>query len=119
MKALVEAGADITIKNVSGHDAVFLAERAAWDADASVEVENENEQTKEVEIPLGEMTLREGEGQASGSGSGSNQPAESAGEMSEARQVVEWLLGSEKAAVLESGDMERYESGTDTVHENS
>ncbi|KAJ5831882.1 hypothetical protein N7474_000193 [Penicillium riverlandense] len=88
VKALVEAGADIAVKNDAGHDAVFLAERAAWDAAAENEGEGEAEQTQEIE-----MTIGEGEDQSQ-----NQQPSESAGEMSAGRQVVEWLLGSEKGA---------------------
>lgn len=90
MKALVESGADITVKNDAGHDAVFLAERAAWSASAE-EVNEDEEQTQEIEMTVGE---------GQGDGQGEQQQA---GEMSAGRQVVEWLLSSEKAAGLESG----------------
>ncbi|OQD68470.1 hypothetical protein PENDEC_c035G01581 [Penicillium decumbens] len=93
VKALVESGADVTVKNDAGHDAVFLAERAAWSASAE-EVNEDEEQTQEIEMTVGEGE-REGEGQ------GENQ--QQTGEMSAGRQVVEWLLSSEKAAGLESG----------------
>ncbi|KAJ5222018.1 uncharacterized protein N7469_010905 [Penicillium citrinum] len=98
VKALVEAGADVAIKNDAGHDAVFLAERAAWSASADVVDEDENE-NGDQEI---EMTIGEGEGQAQGEG----EEQQSAGEMSAGRQVVEWLLSSEKSAGLESGAKE-------------
>lgn len=88
VKALVEAGADVAIKNDAGHDAVFLAERAAWSA--SAEEVGDEEQTQEIEISIGE-----GEDQA--------QEQQQAPEASPGRQVVDWLLGSEKAAGLESG----------------
>ncbi|KAJ5089128.1 hypothetical protein N7532_007812 [Penicillium argentinense] len=88
VKALVEAGADVTVKNDAGHDAVFLAERAAWSASAEEVKEDEN---GDQEI---EMTVGEGEDE------GENQ--QPAGEMSAGRQVVEWLLSSEKSAGLES-----------------
>ncbi|KAF7178016.1 hypothetical protein CNMCM7691_006656 [Aspergillus felis] len=78
VKALVEAGADIAIKNDAGLDAIFLAERTAW----STEEE-------------------EGKG-AEGSGEASAEE-EGAGEMSKGRQVVEWLLSSDKAGDLEGG----------------
>lgn len=90
MKALVEAGADVAVKNDAGHDAVFLAERAAWDAAAEGDNADEN-QTQEIE-----MTIGEGEG-------GEDKEASNPGEMSAGRQVVEWLLSSEKAAALEHG----------------
>ncbi|KAF7160820.1 hypothetical protein CNMCM5623_006414 [Aspergillus felis] len=79
VKALVEAGADIAIKNDAGLDAIFLAERTAWS-------------TEEEE---------EGKG-AEGSGEASAEE-EGAGEMSKGRQVVEWLLSSDKAGDLEGG----------------
>ncbi|KAJ5573477.1 uncharacterized protein N7459_007904 [Penicillium hispanicum] len=95
VKALVEAGADVAIKNDAGHDAVFLAERAAWSAAAEEGDANANEQqSQEIEMTVGGEEAQ-GEGQAEG------QPP--AGEMSAGRQVVEWLLGSEKAGGLESG----------------
>ncbi|KAJ5223425.1 hypothetical protein N7468_007967 [Penicillium chermesinum] len=96
VKALVEAGADVTIKNDAGHDAVFLAERAAWDAAAEGDTENDS-QTQEIEMTIGES---EGEDKA----------ASNPGEMSAGRQVVEWLLSSEKAAALERGANEGEES---------
>ncbi|GFF42458.1 ankyrin repeat-containing protein YAR1 [Aspergillus lentulus] len=71
VKALVEAGADIAVKNDAGLDAIFLAERTAW----STEEEGK-------EAPAEE---------------------EGAGEMSKGRQVVEWLLSSDKAGDLEGG----------------
>lgn len=89
VKALVEGGADLAIKNDAGHDAVFLAERAAWDASAQGDA-NDNE---DQEI---EMTIGEDEGS-------DDKAASNPGEMSAGRQVVEWLLSSEKAAALESG----------------
>ncbi|RJE18624.1 ankyrin repeat protein [Aspergillus sclerotialis] len=68
VKALVEAGADISIKNDAGLDAVFLAERSAW----SAEEDGEGEGSK-------------GEGEAGAEG-------EEKGKMSPGRMVVEWLL---------------------------
>lgn len=77
---------------------MFLAERAAWSASAEEGDANENaEQTQEIE-----MTVGEGEGQAEGQG----QQQAGAGEMSAGRQVVEWLLSSEKAGGLENGATE-------------
>lgn len=90
VKALVEAGADVSIKNDAGHDAVFLAERAAWSASAE-EVKEDEEGNQEIEMTIGEAQEGEGEGESN------------AGEMSAGRQVVEWLLSSEKAAALERG----------------
>ncbi|KAJ5737623.1 uncharacterized protein N7483_002748 [Penicillium malachiteum] len=90
VKALVEAGADVAIKNGAGHDAVFLAERAAWSASAE-EVKEDEEGNQEIEMTIGES--EEGAG-------GEDQGP---GEMSAGRQVVEWLLSSEKAGSLESG----------------
>ncbi|KAL2010484.1 hypothetical protein VTN00DRAFT_6291 [Thermoascus crustaceus] len=81
VKALVEAGADIDIKNDTGHDAVFLAERTAW----SLEEEQEQKEG-------GEEEGKEGQ-----------QEEEGVGKMSKGREVVEWLLGCEKGAGLETG----------------
>lgn len=97
VKALVEAGADLDVKNDAGHDAVFLAERTAWAAvegDEDVEgAEGDDAQTQEIEMTIGE---NEGE----------EKPAENAGEMSAGRQVVEWLLNSDVASSLEKGASE-------------
>ncbi|KAF7122999.1 hypothetical protein CNMCM5793_001175 [Aspergillus hiratsukae] len=75
VKALVEAGADISVKNDAGLDAIFLAERTAWSA--------------------------EEEGKEDESAEGAEQ--EGAGEMTKGREVVEWLLSSDKAGDLEGG----------------
>ncbi|KAJ6132518.1 hypothetical protein N7471_007733 [Penicillium samsonianum] len=103
VKALVEAGADLDVKNDAGHDAVFLAERTAWAAvegDEDVEgAEGDDAQTQEIEMTIGE---NEGE----------EKPAESAGEMSAGRQVVEWLLNSDSGASLEKGATEGEASGS-------
>lgn len=96
VKALVETGADVTIKNDAGHDAVFLAERSAWSASAE-EAGGDEEQTQEIEMSVGE-----GDASAQDQGEQSQQQ-EAPAEVSAGRQVVDWLLGSEKAAGLESG----------------
>ena len=95
VKALVEAGADVTIKNDAGHDAVFLAERAAWSAAAEEEGDADENAEEPQEI---EMTISEEQGEG--------QQQADIGEMSAGRQVVEWLLSSEKAAGLESSATE-------------
>lgn len=103
VKALVEAGADLDVKNDAGHDAVFLAERTAWAAvegDEDVEgAEGDDAQTQEIEMTIGE---NEGE----------EKPAENAGEMSAGRQVVECLLASDVGASLEKGATEGEASGS-------
>ena len=81
----MEGGADVGIKNDAGFDAVFLAERADWNTRAEGEAEGEGDQEVEVEI------------------GGEGADGEGAGEMTRGRQVVEWLLSSEKAGELESG----------------
>ncbi|KAL5356638.1 ankyrin repeat-containing domain protein [Aspergillus floccosus] len=81
VKALVEAGADIVVKNDAGLDAVFLAERADWSAE---EVKEGQEEAEEVEVEVEAST---------------DAPVP----MTKGRQVVEWLLGSEKGGELESG----------------
>jgi hypothetical protein len=80
VKVLVEAGADIAVKNDAGLDAVFLAERADW----SAEEVKEGQEEAEVEV----------EAEAS-----TDAPVP----VTKGRQVVEWLLGSEKGGELESG----------------
>ncbi|KAG2414521.1 hypothetical protein HFD88_003712 [Aspergillus terreus] len=80
VKGLVEAGADIAVKNDAGLDAVFLAERADW----SAEEVKEGQEEAEVEV----------EAEAS-----TDAPVP----VTKGRQVVEWLLGSEKGGELESG----------------
>lgn len=100
VKALVEAGADLDVKNDAGHDAVFLAERTAWAAvEGDEDVEGADAQTQEIEMTIGE---NEGE----------EKPAENAGEMSAGRQVVEWLLASDVGASLEKGATEGEASGS-------
>lgn len=93
VKALVEAGADLSLKNDAGHDAIFLAERADWSADDDNDGDeenknnndNDNDATAEVEI-----------------GTTTEQKDKPAPPPTKARQVVEWLLGSEKGAGIET-----------------
>ncbi|PYH88980.1 hypothetical protein BO71DRAFT_435208, partial [Aspergillus ellipticus CBS 707.79] len=99
VKALVEAGADVSITNAAGLDAVFLAERADWKAaeigtdsheqegEGQGEGEGEGEGEEEVEVSIGEN-----EGENGGEGD--------KGTMSAGRQVVEWLLSSERGGEL-------------------
>lgn len=79
VKALVEAGADISIKNDAGLDPVFLAERTAWS----------NGELKDEEVS------------AEAGGENETEAAVGTGEMSKGRQVVEWLLS--RGEELESG----------------
>lgn len=84
VKALVEAGADLAATNDAGLDAVFLAERADWSAEEEKDEQKDGAEAEaEVEAEAGESA-----------------PARP---MTKAREVVEWLLSSEKAAELESG----------------
>lgn len=87
VKALVEAGADISLKNDAGHDALFLAERADW----AVVEEDDNENTEnnhgEEEIEIELNTQQDGDKPA---------PAPT-----KARLVVEWLLSCDKGAGFE------------------
>ncbi|KAJ5164986.1 uncharacterized protein N7500_006816 [Penicillium coprophilum] len=103
VKALVEAGADLDVKNDAGHDAVFLAERTAWAAvegDEDVEgAEGNDSQTQEIEMTIGENE-------------GDEKSGEGVGEMSAGRQVVEWLLNSDVAGSLEKGITEGEASGS-------
>ncbi|KAL2833509.1 ankyrin repeat-containing domain protein [Aspergillus pseudoustus] len=82
VKALVEAGADVSIKNQAGLDAVFLAERADWSAQEEGQ-EQQEEGVEEVEVEIG----------AQGEGEG----AAAAGPVTKGRQVVEWLLAADKS----------------------
>lgn len=84
VKALVEAGADISIKNDAGLDAVFLAERTGW---STGEVKEDDDESREAQAEAGSEEGGEG----------------NAGPMSKGRQVAEWLLSSDKGGELESG----------------
>ncbi|OJJ99762.1 hypothetical protein ASPACDRAFT_43394 [Aspergillus aculeatus ATCC 16872] len=82
VKALVEAGADSSVKNDAGLDPVFLAERADW-------------------------STQEDGGAAADAEADANADADAAadpGKMSKGRQVVEWMLSAEVAAA--GGDSE-------------
>lgn len=97
----MEAGADIAATNDAGLDAVFLAERADWSAEevnqsnpGGAAQEEEGEESGEMEIEVGETKEEEDEQKAP---------------PSKGRQVVEWLLSSEKGGELESGVAEGQE----------
>ncbi|KAL4941210.1 hypothetical protein BDV06DRAFT_6947 [Aspergillus oleicola] len=90
VELLVTAGADVSIKNTAGHDAVFLAERADWSAQAQAKGRDEAEDPDEVEITVG----GEGEGE---------QAAQDAGPKTKGREVVEWLLANGDPANPQSG----------------
>ncbi|OJJ72439.1 hypothetical protein ASPBRDRAFT_124284, partial [Aspergillus brasiliensis CBS 101740] len=83
VKALVEAGADVDVKNDAGLDAVFLAERADWTTQEEGADDNDND----------------------------NGDEEDAGKMTRGRQVVEWLLNSEKAGEGEGSKDEKKDEG--------
>jgi hypothetical protein len=89
VKALVEAGADISLKNDAGHDALFLAERADWsiveENDNNDAENNNNNNEEEIEIELNEQ--QDGD-----------KPAPPP---TKARLVVEWLLSCDKGAGFE------------------
>ncbi|KAL4883044.1 hypothetical protein BJY04DRAFT_216757 [Aspergillus karnatakaensis] len=92
VKALVEAGADVGVKNEAGLDAVFLAERADWDVlPEGVEEEEEEEKgVQEVEVEIGKLDVGAGEG-----GNGDEQEKEKA-PVTKGREVAEWLLAAEQ-----------------------
>ncbi|PGH27228.1 hypothetical protein AJ80_01185 [Polytolypa hystricis UAMH7299] len=93
VKALVEAGADITLTNSAGHDATFLAERSDWNARSEEEIGKAEEEQQQQQ--------QEGESEvAIGGDDGESEPLKP---LSKALQVVEYLLGCEKGAELESG----------------
>ncbi|OKL64714.1 hypothetical protein UA08_00340 [Talaromyces atroroseus] len=97
VKALVEAGADISLKNDAGHDALFLAERADWSGTYEDDDEEdtgnaggeENATTTEIEINVQDQQEGEKEGKP-------------APPPTKARQVVEWLLACDKGAGFEA-----------------
>ncbi|GAM36166.1 ankyrin repeat protein [Talaromyces pinophilus] len=86
VKALVEAGADISLKNDAGHDALFLAERADWSVVEEDDNKNENNKEEEIEIEIKE---------------GQDDDEKPAPPPTKARAVVEWLLSCDKGAGFE------------------
>ncbi|EEA24308.1 ankyrin repeat-containing protein [Talaromyces marneffei ATCC 18224] len=101
VKALVEAGADISLKNDAGHDALFLAERADWsvvDEDDNDD-SNNNEKEEEIEIELNAQKEEEDDGKP-------------APPPTKARLVVEWLLSCDKGAGFEEPVCNKQEEDT-------
>ncbi|OJD19218.1 hypothetical protein AJ78_00831 [Emergomyces pasteurianus Ep9510] len=102
VKALVHAGADITVKNDAGHDAVFLAERSEWTALPADDEKRGDEEEEEATVNgIGEDKSN-GVGVGVGVGEGEGE-GEDRRRVSKGMQVVEWLLGCEEGAGLESG----------------
>ncbi|EED18033.1 ankyrin repeat protein (Yar1), putative [Talaromyces stipitatus ATCC 10500] len=95
VKALVEAGADIGLKNDAGHDALFLAERADWSGTYDDEDEGKNNDNNEKQEEGNGTTEIEIELNAEQEGKKSDVPP------TKARQVVEWLLSCDKGAGFE------------------
>lgn len=87
VKALVEAGADISLKNDAGHDALFLAERADWEVVEEEDDSNNNDNGKDEEIEI-ELNAQKDD----------DKPAPPP---TKARAVVEWLLSCDKGAGFE------------------
>ena len=85
VKALVEAGADVRIKNDAGHDAAFLAERAEWAKQGDNAVPAADEKNEE--------------------GTASGEP-ETTRPMTEGMQVVRVLLESDKSNETEQNETE-------------
>ncbi|RDW61861.1 uncharacterized protein DSM5745_10533 [Aspergillus mulundensis] len=90
VKVLVGAGADMSIKNEAGLDAVFLAERADWKAQEATQTPNPNETKdedgdEEMEVEVG------------GEGDAPQVP------LTKGRQVVEWLLEHGEPQGAEAG----------------
>ncbi|CRG87302.1 hypothetical protein PISL3812_04319 [Talaromyces islandicus] len=94
VKALVEAGADISLKNDAGHDALFLAERADWSA-ANDDDEDDKEDEQQNGTTEMEIEIKEGQDKQDGEEKPAPPPTK-------ARQVVEWLLGCDKGAGFEA-----------------
>ncbi|KAF3479757.1 uncharacterized protein GIQ15_06733 [Arthroderma uncinatum] len=95
VKALVEAGADIIIKNNAGHDTVFVAEQSDWNATATTEEEGKEEDTVGLEGEKVEGDEAEAEVESS-----------TPREMTKGQQVVEWLLTCEKGSDVEKSAVE-------------
>ncbi|BCS28802.1 ankyrin repeat domain-containing protein [Aspergillus puulaauensis] len=86
VKLLVDAGADVSIKNEAGLDAIFLAERTDWktqDETSQSQGQPESEEVDEAEV-------------------GADAGAGDAGSVSKGRQVVEWLLEFGNPAEVEA-----------------
>ncbi|OJJ55256.1 hypothetical protein ASPSYDRAFT_159153 [Aspergillus sydowii CBS 593.65] len=86
VKLLVDAGADVSIKNEAGLDAIFLAERTDWktqDESSQNQGQPESEEVDEAEV-------------------GADAGAGDAGPVSKGRQVVEWLLEFGNPAEVEA-----------------
>ncbi|KAL4817802.1 ankyrin repeat-containing domain protein [Aspergillus spinulosporus] len=83
VKVLVEAGADISIKNEAGLDAVFLAERADWKAQEATQTPDpsqgqDQDGDEEMEVEVAD--------DAAEGGNATQVP------VTKARQIVDWLL---------------------------
>jgi hypothetical protein len=88
VKVLIEAGADISLKNDAGHDALFLAERADWSVvDEEDNDDGNNNNEEEIEIEIGGNEQKD-----------DDKPAPPP---TKARMVVEWLLSCDKGAGFE------------------
>ncbi|KAL1974757.1 hypothetical protein VTN31DRAFT_4961 [Thermomyces dupontii] len=86
VKILVEAGADISVKNDAGHDAAFLAERADWSNMPDVYANTAEEDLEKLAKENGTDTAATQEAQ---------QQQEQPPPPSKARQVVEYLLSKD------------------------
>lgn len=95
VKALVEAGADISLKNDAGHDALFLAERADWSASYDDD-DDDNDDNEDTEM---EIEIKEDGREKQENGNDEEKPAPPP---TKARLVVEWLLGCDKGAGFEN-----------------
>ncbi|KAL4977998.1 ankyrin repeat-containing domain protein [Aspergillus desertorum] len=82
VKVLVEAGADVSIKNEAGLDAMFLAERADWKAQEATQTPGpsqgqDQDGDEEMEVEVGGNTEEVNAAQVP---------------VTKARQIVDWLL---------------------------
>ncbi|KAL4805955.1 hypothetical protein BDV18DRAFT_15113 [Aspergillus unguis] len=92
VKLLLDAGADVSIKNEAGHDAAFLAERADWKAGEASQTQAEQggeDEDEEMEVEVGTA-----EGDAA---------AADAGPKTKAREVVECILSYGEATPAAQG----------------
>lgn len=116
MKALVHAGADVSIKNDAGHDAVFLAERTAWSTVDEVDVDANDERERSEKgngKQMVEVDQRDEEVEINvADEQGEKQQQDAPKKVSPAQQVVEWLLSCDQGADFESGVAEGERNGT-------
>ncbi|KAL4996205.1 ankyrin repeat-containing domain protein [Aspergillus recurvatus] len=86
VKVLVEAGADVSIKNEAGLDAVFLAERADWKAQEATQTPDPSQGQGQDQDQDGDEEMEVEVGGDAEEGNAAQVP------VTKARQIVDWLL---------------------------